>query len=163
MRKLVLFNLVTLDGYFEGPNGELDWHNVDDEFNEFAWKQLDSTDTLLFGRVTYQLMAGYWPTETAIKNDPVTARKMNEKAKFVFSKTIQSADWNNTKLVQSDVEGHVRKLKQEPGKDLILCGSANLGATLMEHNLIDEYRIMVNPMSWVKVIRFSRPLRASSI
>jgi dihydrofolate reductase len=71
---------------------------------------------------------------------------MNEKAKFVFSKTIQNADWNNTKLLKSDVEGHVRKLKQEPGKDLIICGSATLGATLMEHNLIDEYRIMVNPI-----------------
>lgn len=77
MRKLFSFNMVTLDGYFEGSNHEIDWHNVDGEFNEFAIEQTGAVDMLLFGRVTYQLMASYWPTPSAIANDPIVADLMN--------------------------------------------------------------------------------------
>ena len=81
--------MVSLDGYVEGPKGELDWHNVDEEFNEFAIDQLNSVDVLLFGRVTYQMMESYWPTQEAIKNDPFVAGHMNTKPKIVFSRTLE--------------------------------------------------------------------------
>ncbi len=146
MRKVIMFNMVTLDGFFEGPTGEIDWHHVDEEFNQFAGDQLDSAGGLLFGRVTYQLMAGYWPTPAATTNDPVIAGKMNAIPKIVFSKTLQKAEWNNTQLVKDDVAGEVAKLKRQPGQDLFLFGSADLAVTLTQNGLIDEYRLMVNPV-----------------
>jgi dihydrofolate reductase len=141
-----MFNLITLDGYFEGPNREIDWHNVDEEFNEFAIEQLNSTDLLIFGRVTYELMASYWPTETAVKNDPIVSGKMNSLPKIVFSKTLTSVNWNNTKLVKENIVEEVMRLKQQPGKDMFIFGSSNLSLTFIKHGLIDEYRIIVNPV-----------------
>jgi dihydrofolate reductase len=146
MRKLIMFNLITLDGLFAGPNGEIDWHNVDDEFHEFAINQLDSADGLLFGRVTYQLMAGFWPTPDAAKRAPTVAARMNAIAKTVISRTLASVEWNNTRLVQHNLQEEVLKLKRAPGKDLLLLGSADLASTLTNLRLIDEYRIMVNPV-----------------
>lgn len=146
MRKVILFNMVTLDGFFEGPNKEIDWHNVDEEFNEFAREQLDSVDTLLFGRVTYDMMASYWPTPLGIKDDPVIAGKMNAKAKVVFTNTLDKAAWNNTSIAKGETSGEIMKLKQQPGKDLIVFGSATLAARLTKNGLIDEYRVMVNPV-----------------
>lgn len=146
MRKLYSFNMVTLDGYFEGSNQDISWHNVDDEFNGFAIDQLNSTDGLLFGRVTYQLMASYWPTEVATTDDPIVAGKMNALPKVVFSKTLAKAEWNNTRLIKDHIAEEISKLKQQPGKDLALFGSANLMSTLMQMDLIDEHRVMVNPL-----------------
>jgi dihydrofolate reductase len=146
MRKLYVFNMVTLDGYFEGPNREIDWHNVDEEFNEFAIEQLNATDLLLFGRVTYELMAGYWPTPEAIKNDPMVAGAMNSASKIVFSRTLKKADWNNTRLIKDNIPGEMAKLKQQPGKEIAIFGSSNLAATFIQHGLIDEVRIIVNPV-----------------
>jgi dihydrofolate reductase len=146
MRKLFSFNMVTLDGFFEGPNQEIDWHNVDEEFNEFAIEQTSAVDTLLFGRVTYQLMASYWPTPDAIANDPIVADMMNRTPKIVFSRTLDKAEWNNTRLIKDHIAEEITKLKQQPGKDLALFGSANLMSTLVQMDLIDEHRIMVNPI-----------------
>lgn len=146
MRKVIFFMLTTLDGFFEGPNHEIDWHNVNEEFNEFAINQLNEVDILLFGRVTYQLMASYWPTHEAIKNDPIVADKMNNLAKIVFSKTMEKADWNNTRLIKEHIGEKVRELKQLPGKDMIIFGSSDLAVTLTKLGLIDEFRIMVNPV-----------------
>ena len=146
MSKIVLFNLVTLDGFFADPNGEIDWHHVDEEFNDFAIAQLSAAAGLIFGRVTYQLMASYWPTETAIQNDPQVAAKMNAVPKIVFSRTLDRADWNNTRLVKNNVAAEIAKLKQPPGKDWFIFGSANLAAALTNQGLIDEYRVMVNPV-----------------
>ena len=149
MRKLFSFNMVTLDGFFEGPNREIDWHNVDTEdgeFNEFAVEQLNAMDTLLFGRVTYQLMASYWPTPTALEGDPIVAELMNRLPKVVVSRTLDKVEWNNTRLVKDHVAEEILKLKQQPGKDIALFGSANLMSTLMQLDLIDEHRIMVNPV-----------------
>lgn len=144
MSKLVEFNMMSLDGFFEAPDHDLSWHNVDDEFNDFAIQQLHASDVLLFGRVTYEMMASYWPN--AEEDDPIVARLMNSMPKIVFSQTLPSAGWNNTRMVKSDIEGEIRKLKQEPGKELLLLGSADLGATLEKSGLIDEYRVMVNPV-----------------
>jgi dihydrofolate reductase len=146
MRNVFLFMMVTLDGFFEGPNQEIDWHNVDEEFNEFAIQQLDEIGTLLFGRVTYEVMAGFWPTQFAIENDPIVAGKMNSIPKIVVSTTLEKAEWNNTRLVKEHVADEVAKLKQEQGGDLAIFGSANLAANLLQMGLVDELRIMVNPV-----------------
>jgi len=146
MRKVILFNMVTLDGFFEGPNGEIDWHNADEEFNEFAVDQVKSADGLIFGRVTYELMASYWPTPAAQADDPMVAEKMNTMPKIVFSRTLDKVEWNNTRLVKGDAVKEISQLKQEPGKDLLIFGSADLASSLTKHSLIDEYRIMVNPV-----------------
>ena len=146
MRRLYLFNLITLDGFFDGPNGDLSWHNVDDEFHEFATDQLNETDTILFGRRTYQMMASYWPTENAIKNDPIVAGKMNSLPKVVFSKTLTKASWNNTMLVKEDTAKFVLNLKTQRGRDIAILGSSDLAVSLMKLNLIDEFRIMINPV-----------------
>jgi len=146
MKKLIWFNMVTVDGYFEGPGRDIRWHHLDGEFNEFANEQLDTIDTIFLGRVTYDLMAGYWSTDLAKRNDPITARNMNSKQKIVFSRTLKKAGWDNTELVKEVRTEEITALKKSVGKDLILFGSANLASTLIELNLIDEYRIMLNPV-----------------
>ena len=146
MRKVFLFNMITLDGFFEGPNQDISWHHVDDEFNEFAIEQLNEIGTLLFGRVTYQGMASYWPTEFAIKDDSIVAGLMNSLPKIVFSRTLDKAEWNNSRLVKENAAEEVFKLKQQPGKDIAIFGSSDLAVTLAENDLIDEYRVIVNPV-----------------
>ncbi len=146
MRKLTVFMMTTLDGFFAGPHGELDWHVVDEEFNAFAVEQLNAVDTLVFGRVTYEGMAGYWPTEAAKTDDPVIAEKMNAMPKIVCSRTLDKADWQNTRLVKGQAAEEIAALKQQPGRDLIIFGSSNLSASLLALGLIDEFRIMVNPV-----------------
>jgi len=146
MRKVIFFNLTSLDGYFEGPDRDINWHIVDDEFNEFAIQQTGEFGALLFGRVTYELMAGYWPTEAAKRDDPMIAGLMNSLPKVVFSKTLEKVEWENTKLVKANFVAEVLKLKQQSGKDIAIFGSSDLAVTLIEHNLIDELRIMVNPI-----------------
>jgi dihydrofolate reductase len=146
MRKVILFNFVTLDGCFEDANGAIDWHVVDEEFHAFALQQLEPVDTILFGRVTYQMMASYWPTAKAVKGDPLIAGKMNETDKVVFSRTLERVDWSNTRLIHENAAEVVARLKQGPGKEMIILGSAKLAGTFTEHGLIDEYRVMVNPI-----------------
>ncbi len=146
MRNLFSFNMVSLDGFFEDANHGLSWHNVNPEFNEFAIKQLDNLDTLLFGRITYEVMASYWPTPVAIKNDPIVAGRMNEIRKFVFSRTLRSANWSNTLLVMDNVEEEVLRLKKEPGKEIAIFGSSNLTVSLIRLGLVDEFRVMVSPV-----------------
>jgi dihydrofolate reductase len=146
MSKLYVFNMITLDGYFEGPNRDISWHNVDEEFNEFAIAQLNATECLLFGRVTYELMASYWPTPAASTDDPVVAARMNSLPKIVCSRTLAKAEWNNTRLVKDHIGEEISKLKEKPGKDLAVFGSGDLSLTLLRLGLIDEYRIIVNPV-----------------
>jgi dihydrofolate reductase len=146
MRKVFMFNLVSLDGYFEGPNRDISWHNVDAGFNEYAVDMLNSVDTLLFGRVTYGLMAGYWPTPDAIKNDPIVAEKMNSLPKIVFSRALDKVEWNNTRLVKDNIEEEIKKMKKLSGKDMVILGSGSIVSELASLGLIDEYRIMVNPV-----------------
>jgi dihydrofolate reductase len=146
MRKLFVFNLVTLDGYFEGPNRDISWHSVDAEVNDYAIDMLNSVETLIFGRVTYELMANYWPTPDAIKNDPIVAEKMNTLPKIVFSKTLNKVEWNNTSLVKDVIPKEIEKMKQRPGKDIVILGSGSIMSEFAQLGLIDEYRIMVNPI-----------------
>jgi dihydrofolate reductase len=146
VRKLISFMVVTLDGYYEGPNGEFDWPNVDDEFNEFAINQLNDIDTLLFGRATYEGMASYWPTPEAQEGDPAVAELMNSVPKIVFSASLGSADWQNTRLVSGDAAEAISDLKEQPGKYLALFGSPTLTVSLLEQGLVDELRVMVHPI-----------------
>jgi len=147
MRKVMMFNLISLDGYFEGAKKwDIAWHRVDDEFNQFSIDQLDQADGLIFGRVTYEGMAAYWPSPEAIKNDPAVASRMNSIRKYVFSKTLDQAEWNNTQLVRGDAIQELSNLKGQSGRNLLLFGSANLASTFMRHGLIDEYRLIVNPV-----------------
>lgn len=146
MRKIIFQNMVSLDGYFEGPNKELDWHLVDGEFDDYAADLLDSVDTLLFGRVTYQLMASYWPTPAALTDDPVIAAKMNSLQKVVFSRMLDRVEWSNTRLAKGDAASEISRLKHLPEKDIAIFGSSDLTVSLMDTGLVDEYRIFVNPV-----------------
>ena len=119
---------------------------MDDEFNEFAIEQINTVDTLLFGRVTYELMAGYWPTPAAKTDDPVIAEIMNTTPKIVFSKTLTSVDWQNTRLIKDNFLEEMLKLKQQPGQDVLVAGSGTLVQTLIEHNLVDEYHLLIYPV-----------------
>ncbi len=147
MGKIYMFNFVTLDGYFEGARKwDLEWHKVDKEFQQFAIDQLNATDTLIFGRITYEGMANYWTSPDAEKDDPVVASKMNAIRKIVFSRTMNQASWNNTRLVTGSAFEELSKLKAQTGKDVGIFGSANLVSGFIRENLIDEFRIMVNPV-----------------
>jgi dihydrofolate reductase len=146
MRKLYSFMVVTLDGFYEGPNGEFDWPNVDQEFNEFGIEQLHDTDLLLFGRVTYEGMAGYWPTPAARQDDPEVAALMNGLPKVVVSTTLASADWADTRIVRGNLAEEIAKLKQEPGRGIAIMGSPALTVSLIELGLVDELRVLVNPI-----------------
>lgn len=146
MRKLFSFMMTSLDGYFEGPDHEIDWHHTDEEFAEFAARQLDEADTLVFGRVTYRMMAGFWPTPAGEQADPMVAAKMNDTAKIVVSRTLDRADWAGTRLVRENVAEEFTRLKREPGRDIAVLGSSVLTVSLLELGLVDEVRIMVNPV-----------------
>jgi dihydrofolate reductase len=147
MRRLIVFNQVTLDGYFADVNGDMSWaHKQDAEWNAFVAGNASGGGVLLFGRITYELMASYWPTPVAIKNDPVVAEGMNNLPKVVFSRTLDKASWSNTRLVKDDMAAAVRKMKKEPGKDLVILGSGSIIAQLAQEGLIDEYQIVVNPV-----------------
>ena len=144
MRNLIMWNMVTLDGFFEGPKSwDLDWHEYvwGEELERFSLEQSESADMLLFGRVTYEGMAAYWSSA-----EGEIAEFMNKVPKVVFSRTLERADWNNTRLVKAGAEEEVAKLKQQPGKDMYIFGSAELCATLMRGGLIDEYRLGINPI-----------------
>lgn len=144
MRKVIMWNLVALDGFFEGSKSwEIDWHDYvwGEELEKFSIEQSKSIGTLLFGRVTYEGMADYWTTARG-----ETADFMNGVPKIVFSRTLENAKWNNTRLVKENAVEEIAKLKQQPGKDLFIFGSANFSATLVQHGLIDEYRLGLVPV-----------------
>ncbi len=146
MGQLIFFNMISLDGFFEDKNKELDWHNVNEEFNEFAIEQLNSADNLIFGRKTYEIMAKYWPTKQAVSNDPIIAERMNGIKKNVFSKTLEKTNWENTSLFSDKTVKVVSEIKKSSKKNVLIFGSANLSKTLIQNGLIDLYRIMVNPI-----------------
>ena len=146
MRKLIVSNLITLDGFFAGPNGEIDWHNVDEEFNEYATRMLNNAGTLLFGRVTYDLMANYWPTEDGVADDPIIAEMMNNLPKVVFSRTMEKAEWNNTSLIKENIAQEIAEMKKQAGQDLVILGSGTIVQQLTKIGLIDEFRLIVNPI-----------------
>jgi len=144
MSKLIMWNLMTLDGFFDGAeNWALDWHQYawGEELERMSIEQLRVADMLLFGRVTYEGMAAYWKNA----KDEV-ATYMNSLPKAVFSRTLTSVDWQNTTLLKGDVKKEVESLKRRGEKNIFVFGSGDLSATLLEHGLYDEYRLCVVPV-----------------
>ncbi len=156
MRKIILMMSVSVDGFIEGPNRELDWHMVDDELHSHFNEQLIAMSAFLNGRVTYELMARFWPTADTNPSStgPMVefARIWRDMPKIVFSRTLERADWNTT-VVRDLVAEEIQELKAQPGGDLAL-GGADLAAAFMRHDLIDEYRLYVHPI----VIGQGKPL-----
>src|SRR6266498_5638726 len=144
MRKLIMWNIITLEGYFEGnktwdlPFLEVIWGQ---ELEKISIEQLKSADFLVFGRVTYEGMAAYWKTA-----EGEIAELMNKIPKLVFSRTLKSVDWNNSTLVKGSASAEISKLKTQGNRDMYVFGSANLSETFINDNLFDEYRIGVAPI-----------------
>lgn len=146
MNRLSAFNFITLNGYFNGADGDVSWHRHGEEENQYAADSLKAGNILLFGRITYEMMASYWSTPMALENDPLVAKGMNEAAKIVFSRTLKKTAWNNTTLFSGNIFDEVKRLKESSGKDLTILGSGSIITQLAEKNLIDAYQIMVDPV-----------------
>ena len=157
MRKLIMWNVITLDGYFEGSqNWDLSFHNIvwGKELEELSIEQLKSADYLVFGRVTYEGMAAYWTKAEGEAAEQEVAKLMNSIPKIVFSRTLKSAEWNNTTIISENASAEMQKLKEQDGKDIYVFGSANLSETFIVDNLFDEYRIGIAPV----ILGSGRPL-----
>jgi dihydrofolate reductase len=150
MRKLIVFNHITLDGYFVDGNGGMQWayrETQDSEWDKFVVGNASGGGVLLFGRVTYDLMVSYWPTPLAAQNNPVVAERMNNCEKVVFSRSLEKASWNNTTVVKGDIVAEVRKMKEKPGLGMAILGSGSIVSQLAPHGVIDEYQMVVNPLA----------------
>jgi dihydrofolate reductase len=147
MRKLIVFNQVSLDGYIADAKGDMSWaHKSDPEWNAFASQNASGDGALLFGRVTYDMMAAWWPTPAALQAMPAVAEGMNRMQKVVFSRTMTKASWQNTTLVKDDIAGAVRKMKAGSGPGIVILGSGSIVAQLTAAGLIDEYQLVVHPV-----------------
>jgi dihydrofolate reductase len=147
MRRIAVFNQVTLDGYIADLNGDMSWaHKQDAEWNAFVAGNAKGDSALLFGRVTYEMMASWWPTPLAMKSMPAVAEWMNKAPKIVFSRTLEKASWSNTTLVKGGMAAELGRMKKEPGPDMVIFGSGTVVSQLAQEGLIDEYQIVVNPV-----------------
>ncbi|MBL0744572.1 dihydrofolate reductase family protein [Chryseolinea lacunae] len=147
MAKLVIFNFTTLNGYFKGPGNDTRWHKHGEEEGRYAAEAMNVGPViLLFGRITYEMMAGYWPTPMALESAPDVAKGMNSTQKIVFSRTLQKAGWQNTRLVKTDVVDEIKKLKKG-NTDMTVLGSGTLVTQLADAGLIDEYQFMIDPVA----------------
>lgn len=138
--------MVSLDGFIEGLNKDIEWHVWDEEMNKYMNDFFTIVDTIILGRVAYQLLADFWPTSAADKEDPTITHYMNKLPKIVFSKTLSAIEWNNSRLVKDNIEEELLNLKKQRGKNMVIFGGADIASTFMHHDLIDEYRIIVNPV-----------------
>lgn len=157
MRKLIMWNVITLDGYFEGSqNWDLSFHSFiwGQELEKISLEQLRAADYLVFGRVTYEGMAAYWTNAEAETSEQEVAKLMNSIPKIVCSRTLKSADWNNTTIISENVAEELQKLKSQEGNDIYVFGSANLSETFIANDLFDEYRIGISPV----ILGSGRPL-----
>lgn len=146
MRILSSFNFVTLNGFFEGANHDLSWHKHGEEESDFAMEGLKSDSIILYGRVTYQMMASFWPTPMAAEMFPEMAAGMNKAEKIVFSRTLKNAEWNNTTIISNNIFDEVRKMKESPGRDMTILGSGSIVRQFAEEGLIDVIQVMVDPV-----------------
>jgi len=168
MKKLIAFNHISIDGYFVDINGDMGWAHSDkndEEWNAFVANNAQGGGILLFGRITYELMTRYWPTPAAASHDPSVAERMNAMPKVVFSRTLEKASWNNTRLVKSALVDEIRQMKQESGEGIAIIGSGTIVSQLAQEGLIDEYQIVVNPIilgkgrTMFEGIKEKRPLK----
>lgn len=152
VRHLVVFLHASLDGFVEGPNGAMDigWIAYNEELEQFADKVLSSADTVVWGRKTYEMMHDYWPSvkseTTASEHERNHAQWIEQVEKVVFSTTLESVDWNNTRLVNEGVESAITDLKQQSGGDIVVIGSPRFAHRLMQLNVVDTFKITVSPV-----------------
>ena len=158
MRKILLLMHVSLDGFVCGPNGEMDWIKLSDDLWDHVTTVTDRSDTALYGAVTYKMMEDYWPTAAqqpgASKHDIEHSIWANSVRKFVFSKEDLVTTWQGVTVIHDNVAEEMKKLKEEPGKDILMLGSPTLAHSFMELGLIDEFYININPV----VIGAGKPL-----
>jgi dihydrofolate reductase len=150
MSKLIVSMLTTLDGFIEGPNRELDWLIDSPDFYAYCDDMLNHTDTMLLGRATYEVLASYWPAAEAKPKDDwerKLARSMNALPKIVVSRTLERADWNNTRVVRDNLAAEIRALVERAAADCFVFGGAGLVSSLRQLGLVDEYRIIVHPIA----------------
>jgi dihydrofolate reductase len=149
MQRLGVFNMISLDGYFAGVDGDISWFKDaprDPEWDAFIAGNAGGGGALLFGRVTYEMMAEFWTTPFAAEALPVVAEAMNSLPKVVFSRTLETASWNNTRLVKGDIAAEVRKMKNETGPGMMILGSGSIVSQLAQARLIDDYQVVVFPV-----------------
>lgn len=150
MRKIISFMHISLDGFVAGPNGEMDWIKVDEEIFDYAGKRISETDTALYGRVTYQMMEGYWPTAgtkpNASKHDRDHSKWYQQAQKWVLSTTLEESASTNTQIISDHLSENIQALTQQPGSEILLFGSPTATHSLMQFNLIDGFWLFVNPI-----------------
>lgn len=146
MAKLTSFTFISLNGFYKRANEDISWHQHGGEEAEYSVKSLKSNDILLFGRVTYEMMKSFWPTEMAYNSFPEIADGMNNSEKLVASRSLKSADWNNTKIIKENLEEQIADLKKTSNKNITLLGSGDILMQLANANLIDEFQIMIDPI-----------------
>ncbi len=150
MRKIIVSEMLSVDGFFAGPKGEIDWHVVDEEFNGFAIDLLNTVDTVLLGRVTFKLFEDYWPAAArnpaTAKSDREIARLLSAANKIVFSKTREETAWENTRFANELMPAEINAMKQRAGKNMVVYGSGIVVSQLAQMGLIDRYRFFVNPV-----------------
>lgn len=145
-----MFNLISVDGFFAGADGNIDWHNTDDEFNKFGAEQTKSFGTIILGKTTYQLFESYWPNAlvdpATSEDDREIAQAIEDATKIVFSKTLENVTWNNTKVFKEITPENIISWKEKEGRDAVIFGSGTIVQQFSKLGLIDEYRILVNPI-----------------
>lgn len=147
MRRVSMFNSVSLDGYFTDAKSDMSWaHKNDPEWHAFVGGNAQGESVLLFGRRTYEMMAAWWPTPQAMESMPEVAEGMNRLPKLVFSRTLDSVSWSNTTLVKDDPVATVRTMKQQDGSPLVILGSGTVVSQLAQAGLVDEFQIALNPI-----------------
>jgi dihydrofolate reductase len=146
MRMILVFENISVDGFMAGPHSELDWAIHDDEVTELSQEGHASTDLFMFGRITYEMMAGFWPTPAGRSSNPVFAEMMNNTPKVVFSRTLRNASWNKTMLLKDIDREAILKLKEQPGRNIMIFGSGSIVGQLAGLGLVDEYQLMLNPV-----------------
>ena len=148
MRKLRVFNSISLDGYFTDKNSDLSWAHTsqDKEWTDFISANASGDSEMLFGRVTYEMMKAYWPTPVAAEHMPAVANRMNSASKVVFSRSVKESDWQNTRFYSGDIVEEVRRMKSQDGPDMIIMGSGSIVQQLTDARLIDAYQFIVTPV-----------------
>lgn len=147
MRTLTAYNFLTLNGFFKGPQEDISWHRHGREEEQYSVQSLQSDSILLFGRKTYDMMAGFWPTPAAAGQSPEVAAGMNRAEKIVFSRRSFTPQWANTQLIGGDIVKEMHALKATPGKNMTILGSGSIISLFTEHGLIDEYQFMIDPVA----------------
>jgi dihydrofolate reductase len=146
MRKLTAFYFITMNGYFQGKDGDVSWAHARQQ-NDYAAEMLEAGDILLFGRRTYELMVQFWPTDEAMKTVPEVANGMNQSEKIVFSRSLDKVEWSNTRVIKDNIVEEIKKMKESEGRNLTILGSGSIINQFADAGLIDELQILLQPVA----------------